>query len=300
MQHRVFPFLDEYAYMGVHAAENNKDLHDLLNRFHINMLKTDGLNFDLSECIKDRDDIFGECSEKSPLFSYEYGVSVLFAYPDAVTKAERLHKVFGEDLKIIMIVREQTSILSSQYRDHPFEPHDIHRGKPVSFEKWYRKTNELRYFRFTDLIHYDRLVGVYDDLFGKENVLVLPLELMRYDPELYAQKMGEFLGVEHDDILKNLGNKLVNAGKSVGVNRLRRLRRCIHIPVEFSKILPAPIYKAVKGMINRGAQETVNIPDALRKEIRQRYVTSNKKLEERCGVTLNDLDYSVYAGETEC
>ena len=295
LQSHVFPLLDKYEFMGLRVAEEkDKDLHALLKRFYNNLFKTDGMNFDLARSKGDLDRLSGlMTSGKTLLLSHEGGASALFAYPDAVAKAERLYEVFGGDLKIIIIIREQTGILASQYRDHPFDPRDIQRGKPVSLEKWYRLTDELRYFRFTDLIHYDRLVRVYDKIFGKENVLVLPVELMKHDPVLYSHKMGNFLGVSHEEIEKKLGKKHVNVGKSVGENRLRKLRRRVPIPVEFSRILPAPVYKTITSLIKSGAREKVEIPEVLAEEIRQRYAASNAWMEKRCTVTLRKLGYSV-------
>ncbi len=299
MQRQLFPFLEDYAYQGVHMAEDDEKRHELLNRFYINLFKTDGLNFDGAACVKDKEAVYALCPDKPALFSYEYAVGVLFGYPDAVTKAERLFKVFGGQLKIVMIVREQKAILSSQYRDHPFEPHDIHRGKPVSFEQWYKQTNKLRFFRFTDLIHYERLVRIYDDLFGPENVLVLPMELMAVDPTLYARKMADFLGVDEKVILLHLKKPAINTGHSAGTNRLRRLRRWVPVPVKFSELLPRPLYEALIQMIKKGTQEKVEMSKNITDEIDRRYEASNKKLEERMGVPLEPLGYAVEQGNEE-
>lgn len=293
LQRQVFPHLPDYAYMGVHAFVDEPDFYDLLNRFHIQLFKTDGLNFDVQACAADKSKIERRADGKSPLFSYEYAVGVLFGYPDAVMKAQRLREIFGANLKIIMIVREQTAILKSQYRDHPFEPHDIHRGKPVSFAEWYKQTNALRYFRFTDLVEYDRLVRVYDDLFGADNVLVLPMELMKADPDLYAAKMAEFLEVDQATLRTNLDKPPVNTGHSAGQNRLRRLRRAIPIPVQFSKILPRALYTALTGLIKKGGKEEIIVPQDLQQDINARYALSNKALESRIGVALAPLGYAV-------
>ncbi|GEM_PF-2357037 len=291
LQWQCFCHLEEYAYMGIHAAKDNKPLYDLLDRFHTNIFKTDGLNFDYEQACKDLDTIRNLSNQKPSLFSYEYGIGVLFGYPDAITKARRLHEVFGDNIKIIIIVREQKSILVSHYRDHPFEPHDIHRGKPVSFEKWYNLTNNLRYFRATDLVHYTKLINEYDKLFGKENVLVLPMEYMSHNPQDYAQKMGVFLGVDPAVIESHIKKDPVNIGKSAGTNRIRKLRRKFPLPVEFSKILPPWLYKAVINIIQKGGSEKIEISHRLEQTLNKRYGPTNKLLQDRINLPLGDLGY---------
>ena len=293
LQRHIFPFLDNVIYLGLNANQNDQNLFNLLSRFYSGVLKTDGLHFDFSERMKDRNEILNLYPERPVLFSHEACISTIYSYPDVITKAERLYKVFEGKLKIILIVREQKAILSSQYRDHPFEPKDIHEGKPVSFEQWYRQMDKLRYFRFTDLLYYDRLIKVYDDLFGRKNVLVLPLELMSSAPNIYAERMGGFLDVDPDAIRSKLGKKPENTGHSVGVNRLRRWRRKIPVPIRFSKFLPAPIYNGLKNAIINSATDKVAMNDALKEEIDLRYGDSNKVLEERTGVPLNALGYSL-------
>lgn len=291
LQRNVFPSLSNYSYMGLNTFENGSDEHSFINQFLVNIFKTDGLNFNLKKAVEDKDKIIEKCAEKSPLFSYEYGMGVLFGYPDAVTKAERLFKIYQSNIKIIIIVREQTSILKSQYRDHPFEPHDIHRGKPISFEKWYHQTKALRFFRFTDLLYYDRIAKIYDELFGQENVLILPLELMTADPDLFANRMADFLYVDMQEIRDNLGQPAENKGFSRAHNQLRRIRRIIYIPISFSKLMPDALYRTLRGFIDKGKREAVQIPDQLTEEIKARYAESNRKLEARININLEKLGY---------
>lgn len=298
LQRQVFPFLNKYKYHSISTAKEDSNLYELLNDFHINLFKTDGMNFNLEKAIEDKNKILNLNKEKASMFSYEYAIGVLFGYPDAVVKSERLFQVFGKDLKIIMIIREQKAILSSQYRDHPFEPYNIHKGKPISFEKWYKQTKELRFFRFTDLVHYNKLINTYDTLFGKDNVLVLPLELVSHNPELYAQKMADFLNINKNIILENLNKPSLNMGNSSGENTLRKLRRTIPISIEFSKILPKPLHNLAKEIITRGETEKIKISENLKNEINQDYMDSNKALEKRIDISLSQLGYAVSKEQT--
>ena len=42
---------------------------------------------------------------------------------------------------------------------------------------------------------FHRLISIYQDTFGIENVLVLPYEMFREEPTLYFQTLGNFCGV---------------------------------------------------------------------------------------------------------
>lgn len=296
LQRQVFPFLDGIEYLGLTPPpEGNSrpaDMQELLKNFYQQILKSDGIHFDADASMRDLKGIFSFVTKKKSIFTHESGTGTLYSYPDVAVKAQRLHRVFDGKLKIIVIIREQSAILTSQYRDHPFEPKDIHNGKPVSFEKWYYQTNKLRYFRFTDLLFYDRLITVYDDLFGQDSVLVLPLELMTQNPELYAEKMGAFLDVAPTSILKNLGEKPANTGHRAGTNQLRRISRTFPKVVRFSKILPEPMRRTMKTLILRESKEKVKLTENLLKEINFTYADSNIYTSKRLGIDLKKLGYS--------
>ena len=291
LQRNVFPFLDGCEYLGLSGREKD-ETYDELSVFYNGVSKSDSLNFSCEECREIAQRYLNKSNKESVIFSHEALVSVLYAYPDAVVKAQRLHDVFQGDARIIMIVRNQQSILESQYRDHPFEPHDIIRGKPVSFDEWYRQTKRLRYFRFTDLVFYDRLIDVYDGIFGKENVLVLPLELMKADPQEYAERLACFLNIDSQKLLSCLQAPDANVGHSSGVNRLRKIRRRIPLNIEFSRILPKFVYNFLRKVLVSSGKETFQISEVVKKDIQETYKESNRVLEKRLGLALSDLGYS--------
>lgn len=294
LQRQIFPSLDEnITYLGLHAVEDDENLSALLDRFYNGTLKTDGLHFDPDKRLKDRKKIEKLFPDTALLFSHEAGISTIYSYPDVRTKAERLAQVFEGDLKIIIILREQISILSSVYRDHPFEPKDIVNGRPLSFEEWYKQMDALRYFSFTDLLYYDQVVKIYDELFGADNVLVLPLELMNTDPKLYAKKMADFFDIKPAAIAKKLGKKPKNTGNTARLNQLRRIRRKLPASIHFSKILPQPVYDGLLNLAQKGDKEEISIPENLKAEIAMRYSASNKALEPRIGISLKSLGYAV-------
>ena len=119
---------------------------------------------------------------------------------DSVEIAHRLHRSFPE-ARVLIVVREQDDIILSGYRQyvknsgartlsaylHPrYDPSVIHGFSFAGF-------------------HYDRLVALYDGLFGADNVLVLPYEQFREDAVGYMRTIARFAGLDpDDDVLENL------------------------------------------------------------------------------------------------
>lgn len=295
LQRQVFPHLNGYTYYGMHRYADKKDddrvTYTKLKEFYDLLFKCDSVNFDAVKTHSILEWLSNKAVNTMPLFSHEAGLGTIYSYPDVAVKAERLFKVFGPDLRVVIIVREQSAILASQYRDHPFDPRDIIKGKPMSFPEWIDAMDRLRYFRFTDLLHYDRIAAVYDSFFSRKNVLVQPLELMTKEPHTFARTLGEFLDVDYKEIEPHLGHKPMNEGHSAGLNRLRRWRRYIPENVRFSKFLPKPLYGFLWDSIVRGPKENVEITPALKKYIKKRYAQSNKALSKRIQCDLGVFDY---------
>jgi hypothetical protein len=102
--------------------------------------------------------------------------------------ADRLHRAFPK-ARILIGIREQKAWAISCYRQYIMEqgtfPLEIFLGRgnePMGFMP----------ILHSDFLEYDRIVGYYQGLYGRENVLVLPMELLRKDPRGYLQSVLEF------------------------------------------------------------------------------------------------------------
>ena len=86
---------------------------------------------------------------------------------DTCEKASRLKEIFGENTKIIMIVRNQIDLLRSLYRE------SIRMGNPGSYDDFLNFCVLLKDRNFLYDFRYDLIYELYSDLFGSENILVL-------------------------------------------------------------------------------------------------------------------------------
>ena len=97
--------------------------------------------------------------------------------------ADRIHEVFPR-AKILIGIREQKATAVSSYREYIFL------GGTLSLEEFIGTGHEpLSYTPILreDFLAYHLVVGYYHELYGRENVLVLPIELLQRDQSGYIQ-----------------------------------------------------------------------------------------------------------------
>ncbi len=113
---------------------------------------------------------------------------------DTVTKAERLHEIFGPATKIIMIIRNQWDLLRSLYRE------SIRMGYDGSYKDFIHYVWVMKDRNFFYDFSYDLVFQLYSDLFGSKNILVLTHEQMR---DSSGQLLNEHQGIKIMDQLSD-------------------------------------------------------------------------------------------------
>jgi hypothetical protein len=106
--------------------------------------------------------------------------------------ADRLKSIFGE-AKIIIGIREQKSIIRSLYDEY------IIRGGTQNLEQFIGTKLDRPGYRplcRIDNFEYNLLISKYIDLFGKSNVIVMPLEILRTNKDCYMRMLLDFTGAE--------------------------------------------------------------------------------------------------------
>ncbi len=109
---------------------------------------------------------------------------------DSKIIADRLVAVFP-NARVLIVIREQRGMLVSMYKQY------LKRGGAATFEQYVHQPKgppRVPLFRF-DFLEYHRLIGYYQGLFGAENVLVLPYELLQTQPRTFLERIGGFAGV---------------------------------------------------------------------------------------------------------
>lgn len=92
---------------------------------------------------------------------------------DVSQKAERLRGLFGGDTKIILVIRNQKSLLESMYREFI----------KIGYDKSYKEFIDYIYIyksrSFLYELLYENLINLYSGLFGFDNLSVLIVENYR-------------------------------------------------------------------------------------------------------------------------
>ncbi len=228
---------------------------------------------------------------------------------DSVEIAGRLHRTFPEG-RVLVVVREQDDMILSSYRQYvknsgglsldgylhpPYEPSVIHQFSYGAF-------------------HYDRLVAMYDDLYGRENVLALPYEAFREDPVGTMEAISRFAGLDPDpEVLEQLRpSERKNASLSALATSLKR--RANQVASRRSAINPTPLvqlsergaalskrfFYKIDGWLPRGLSRRIDGREraVIRAGVGSRYEESNAALAERMGVDLGRYGYQMPEGWT--
>lgn len=106
---------------------------------------------------------------------------------DPAAVAANLKKAYPE-AGIMLIIRDQFAYLRSLYAFRVA----IQGLETRAPERFFREEGCLGLF---DKLEYDRLVEVYAARFGIENLLVVPVELLRADPDAFNEAITGFLGL---------------------------------------------------------------------------------------------------------
>lgn len=145
-----------------------------------------------------------------PVWSWESYSTDGFKNREA--RANNLKTLFGQ-LRIVMVTRNPIHLLESAYlqqlkRDNVGER--SRGGKPVFFpsiDNWLSKNWFLDIGNHLD---YAETIEIYCDLFGEENVCVLPFEELVTEKQSFYQKLCNFMGIDLAETLANVEGKVEN------------------------------------------------------------------------------------------
>jgi hypothetical protein len=147
-------------------------------------------------------------------------------------------------------------------------------------------------------IEYHRIIEHYMNLFEKSNVLVLPYEWLRNDPNHFINHIRVFVDL---DPTENCKSEKVNEGSSAALCQFRRvLNRWIVSPNEPGKISKAEkqadrlcsyVNRVIPHSFHKKADK--NLSDKIEKLVSGFYTESNQKTEDLTGLDLKSLGYNL-------
>lgn len=250
------------------------------------------LSFDAEKCSKEIEKKIRAIDVGVPMIvsSELLAGNPLLGAMDSVSLADRI-KATVPTARIIITLREQRSILLSLYKQY------LLRGGTLSPQKFFDGARTPGYAGFRpEPYEYDRLVSVYRERFGENNVGVFLFEHFQQEPELFCRRLLSFTGASRslpDDLpFKRFHGKGVSAHLFPIVRTLNHLREG---PMNNSPLCPK--LGEVLFRIARRAGEMVKVKRAsgvsslVEDRFGERIAASNVALGTALGIELGNLGY---------
>ncbi len=206
--------------------------------------------------------------------------------------AERLKATFPE-AKLLLMFREQSKILYSLYGEH------VRNGGRHTLQEFLGSGQEQAGwvpFAHLSFFEYDKLLKMYQDIFGADKVLARPMEMLKHQPDALAKDIFGFLGMPAPELEHS-----TQANKGWGAATVEFYRRTSGL-VRKNPIGPenGPLFRArqfVAWRLDRVLPKSLNTKmeqkrrDQISERIAGRYVQSNQRLAEMLDLDLKGLGY---------
>ncbi len=211
---------------------------------------------------------------------------------DSLLIAERLKKIC-DDAKILIVVREQASMILSCYKQY------IRECGVGSLKKYVNPPNDAKLPMFhMSFFNFHLLVRKYQKLFGEEKVKVLCYEYLRENPVAFCNSVARFSGAPEIESVPvtHVNTALRNStivARSYTNWLFCRARTNVHAPFDAkwvgnilngaSKYVPGIIDKKLGEKLKRSAEEVSS----------GRFAETNRMLQEITGLDLSRYGYEV-------
>ncbi len=100
-----------------------------------------------------------------------------------INSALRIKKIYPKNNKFLIIIREQKSLLISKY----FQYIKKNKIEPNLFIKRYTENNNN-----SMTINFDEIFNLYSDIFGKNNITIIPYELLLKNKSYFIDEISKF------------------------------------------------------------------------------------------------------------
>lgn len=208
---------------------------------------------------------------------------------DRMEIAFRLAKLFP-DAKILIVLREQKSIIKSVY----LQRLKIDPNFNLGFNEWFckniaesHKENIFQYFFF------DKFICLYENFFDLKNVKVLLFEQFLHEQNFFFAEIFDFLGID-DEERKALKNLVDGKHNNQTVTERQLKLRAIHKRFPFfSKLIPVWAKRKLIAKANDGKKVLVDLTKEQAEYIDRLYAKSNSELHFELGLNVEKYGYSV-------
>ncbi len=291
LQNAIFSQQESFTYVGV---RNDLYPDDRVRELIIRISSQDSLDYRNAETKALLRRICEDAPRTRPMliaserFSLEGGADRRFI-------AERLRDLFAP-AKVLIVLRAQTTIVQAQYLKHLSGLDD----RIVPFETWLERN--YGGIEFSDPyrpgLDYELLVRMYEDVFGFDNLVVLPSELMHEDNSIFQNRIAELLHMPLQAIREVLRRNVTDqrvSRRHVFAHRVQDLLlKDKNLALLGRRLLPRLVYDPIRRFVVGGPRvEAPALPERWRQRITELCAESNTRLESRLNLPLRALGYPV-------
>ncbi len=283
LQSKIFPFITGIYYFG-HADLKTQNtpfiLLEELNKQNILQIKNEILDY------------ANTLEEKNILFSSE----LLVGLPNYLLNARAIKEIFREP-KIIFVIRKQADWAESLYNWHMTEHVKFFLDNNPADQSCICGIKE--YCRRFDLrnLNWHKMAKDYAEIFGKENVLILPYELLKEDLSEFMSRFYEFTGFTpyHPENIEliNPSASLTSVKYSPCLSRYNDLIK--DIPDGFLKKFIQKNDRGLKNILSKYTRDFDISGEKLTLEEKNNIMSyhkdSNKKISDLAGIDLKQYGY---------
>jgi hypothetical protein len=276
LQRQLLSGQENIKYFGEDCI-NYDDLKDIIN----NMIHEDSFYYDANELISKFNLNNIEDNKTRIVFSNE---DIMGSRHPSIG-AKRLKKIFP-NAQILMIIRNQLDVFPSWYINHGAYLKNV----PKKFwRKYVNINNWLDYcFSFSknspvQAMNYYKYFQIYSEVFGEENIIVIPYEDIFLDKTGFCKKLSVIFDVLPTEIENVFSLKSERPRNS-------KLKYQIHKIFGFSHKISKTIY-AFLSPIDYSGPAKVKLPRKWRNKINFQYANSNFALSKKIGINLKKYGY---------
>lgn len=165
------------------------------------------LNLYSEECLTDPPDWFFR----------KYGIKK--SIQDLPQKLYHTFKDINSEIKIIITLRSHKTMVASFYTEnYHLYREDEKTNAPDRYIKYVIENRED-----FNVWYFDKLLSIYGDVFGMENIYVLLYEDLIYEKDKALNEWAKILKVSKEEIRNNLSEKTVNVKQSVKGGKLKEI-----------------------------------------------------------------------------
>jgi hypothetical protein len=256
------------------------------------------LDFDIAAFRRECDAILVPAGQQAVISSERLSGSVLSGGFDRGIISRRIKMVFPK-ARILLVIREQRALLMSMYIQY------LKYGGWHTIKDFLDPPSDGRLPCFTpSYLMYDRLISLYQETFGKSNVLVLPYELFATAVEDYVGAICAFAGTPEPPAFPL--NKVENARRrNVSSYALKRIAYRFRSS-SANGFAPSMLPKRVRAGTLQGMRALIDlvVPQALERKFSERlrseldralppglYAESNRRAAELTALPLARYGY---------